>query len=104
MQGGDLEGLRGMLAKDAITWSDGGGKRLAARNLVHGADATARLFVGIARKAEPGFTLEVAEINGWPAIIMRQGGKVSDVLGIETDGAIIYALHVMCNPDKLGGI
>ena len=41
VQAGDLEALRGMLAQDAISWSDGGGKRLAARNLVHGADAVA---------------------------------------------------------------
>lgn len=104
VQAGDLEGLRGMLAKDAVTWSDGGGKRLAARNLIHGADANARLFLGLARKAQPGFELEFAEINGWPALIMRQDGEVSDVLGIETDGAQIHAVYLMRNPDKLRGI
>lgn len=104
VQAGDLDALRGMLAEDAITWSDGGGKRLAARNLIHGADAIARLFVGLARKAQPDAELEFAEINGWPALVVRHGGQVSDVLAIETDGAHIYSLHVMCNPDKLRGI
>lgn len=104
VQAGDLGALRGMLAKDVVTWSDGGGKRTAARNLVHGDDAVARLFVGIARKATPGGEFELAEINGWPALILRQNGQVTDVLGIETDGALIYSLHVMCNPDKLRGL
>ncbi len=104
VQAGDLGALRGMLAKDVVTWSDGGGKRTAARNLVHGDDAVARLFVGIARKATPGGDFELAEINGWPALILRQNGQVTDVLGIETDGALIYSLHEMCNPDKLRGL
>jgi RNA polymerase sigma-70 factor (ECF subfamily) len=104
VQAGDLGALRGMLAKDVVTWSDGGGKRTAARNLVHGDDAVARLFIGIARKATPGGEFELAEINGWPALILRQNGQVTDVLGIETDGALIYSLHVMCNPDKLRGL
>jgi RNA polymerase sigma-70 factor (ECF subfamily) len=103
VQAGDLDGLRGMLASDAIAWSDGGGKRLAARNLVHGADAVARLFVGLARKPGAQYELELAEVNGWPAVILKQGGQVSDVVGIETDGAIIYAVHVVSNPDKLQG-
>jgi RNA polymerase sigma-70 factor (ECF subfamily) len=104
VQAGDLEGLRGMLAKDAVTWSDGGGKRLAARNLIHGADANARLFLGLARKAHTDFSLELAEINGWPAVVIRQDGQISDVLGIETDGAVIYAVHLVSNPDKLQGL
>jgi RNA polymerase sigma-70 factor (ECF subfamily) len=104
VQAGDLEGLRGMLAKDAVTWSDGGGKRLAARNLIHGADANARLFLGLARKAHADFSLELAEINGWPAVVIRQDGQISDVLGIETDGAVIYAVHLVSNPDKLQGL
>lgn len=104
VQAGDLGALRGMLAKDVVTWSDGGGKRTAARNLVHGDDAVARLFVGIARKATPGGDFELAEINGWPALILRHDGQVTDVLAIETDGALIYSVHVMCNPDKLRGL
>lgn len=106
VQAGDLDGLRGMLAKDAVAWSDGGGKRLAARNLIHGADAVARLFVGLARKLAAGgeYTFEFAEVNGLTTLIMRHLGEVSDVLGIETDGALIYAVHVVSNPDKLHGI
>jgi RNA polymerase sigma-70 factor (ECF subfamily) len=104
VQAGDLDGLRGMLAEDAVSWSDGGGKRLAARNLVHGADAIARLFVGIARKFEGVPELELAELNGWPAVILRQDGEVALVLGIETDGTVIHSVHLVANPDKLHGI
>lgn len=103
VQAGDLDGLRGMLAKDAVAWSDGGGKRLAARNLVHGVDAVARLFVGLARKLGAGteYTFEFAELNGSLSLIMRKDGEVEYVLGIETDGALIYSVHVVSNPDKL---
>jgi RNA polymerase sigma-70 factor, ECF subfamily len=99
---GDLDGMRSMLAADATAWSDGGGKAAAARNPIHGADDIARFFAGLAKKMAPDMVPEVAEVNGWPALILRApDGSAVNVLTIETDGERIYNIHSVANPDKL---
>ena len=55
---GDVQGLMDLMAPDVVVLSDGGGKVRAARRPVEGADAAARLLVGIAHKAAPGLRLE----------------------------------------------
>lgn len=99
---GDLAGLRALLSTEATSWSDGGGKVNAARKPVHGADAVARLFVGLSRKAQ-GLPLEYtfAEVNGGPALIIRQNGRPFMVLSCESDGQRIHDVYVVLNPDKL---
>ena len=47
---GDTQTLVQILAKDAVLYSDGGGKRAAALNPIRGADRILRFFAGIARK------------------------------------------------------
>ncbi len=51
---GDLDRLLGMLAEDVVVWSDGGGKRQAARRPIAGRDKAARFLIGIAEKGGPG--------------------------------------------------
>jgi RNA polymerase sigma-70 factor (ECF subfamily) len=99
---GDLTGMRALLSTEATAWSDGGGKVNAARKPVHGADAVARLFVGLSRKAQ-GLPLEYtfAEVNGWPGLIIRQNSRPFMVLSCESDGQRIHGVYVIVNPDKL---
>ncbi len=47
---GDATALARLLAEDVAMHSDGGGRRVAARNVVHGRERVARFFVGLARK------------------------------------------------------
>lgn len=100
---GDLDGLTRLLAHDVTLYTDGGGKTRAARNPIHGADPVARFFVGIMRKqpSGPDQTYELAEVNGWQALVGRVGGQVNLVLCIETDGVHIRGVHSILNPDKL---
>jgi RNA polymerase sigma-70 factor (ECF subfamily) len=99
---GDHEGLKKLLARDATSWADGGGKiRGAALNPVRGADAVARLFLGIMKKAPAGITPELVEVNGWPALVLRLNGAVFDVMSFETDGEHIHAIRSVLNPEKL---
>src|SRR5579872_1474630 len=49
----DTQALVQLLADDAVLYTDGGGKRAAALNPIHGADKIVRFFEGIARK-DPG--------------------------------------------------
>lgn len=99
---GDLDGLQRLLAEDVTSWSDGGGRvRGAALNAVRGANAVARLFLGLMKKAPPGVTPELAEVNGWPALVLRLDGAVFDVMSFETDGERIHAIRSVLNPEKL---
>jgi RNA polymerase sigma-70 factor (ECF subfamily) len=99
---GDLTALRALLAEDVVSYSDGGGRVAAARKPVHGADAVARLFIGLAKKgARAELAIEIADINGWPSIVLREEGRVTLVLTLETDGERIYAARWVVNPDKL---
>jgi RNA polymerase sigma-70 factor (ECF subfamily) len=99
---GDLDGLKHLLAEDAVAWADGGGKvRGAAPNPIHGAESIARLYVGIAKKAPASLQTEIREVNGWPALVLRVDGALFDIITMETDGERIHAIHAILNPDKL---
>lgn len=41
------------------------------------------------------------DVNGWPAIIASAGGQVVSLGHLETDGAQIFALYAVSNPEKL---
>jgi RNA polymerase sigma-70 factor (ECF subfamily) len=99
---GDVDGLRAMLADDVVAWTDGGGKRRAALNVLHGSDAVSRFFVGLKKKGgvEESDVVSVV-VNGWPALALKALGKIDSILAIQTDGAKIYGVYVVVNPDKL---
>ena len=50
MTTGDLATISRLLANDAVFYSDGGGKKLAALNPIYGREKILRFLVGIARK------------------------------------------------------
>jgi RNA polymerase sigma-70 factor (ECF subfamily) len=102
---GDISGLQSLLAEGVVTYPDGGGKVRAAKKPVLGGAAVARFLVGIARKGhmDPK-AVEVAIVNGWPALVLREGGRATLVVGIETDGEKIHAVHIVVNPDKLARV
>lgn len=99
---GDLAGLEALLADGVATHSDGGGRVQAALKVVRGANECARLWVGLAKKsgAAP-YEADLRDINGLPAIVLTLGGKVDQVLAIDTDGERITAIYTIRNPDKL---
>jgi RNA polymerase sigma-70 factor (ECF subfamily) len=100
---GDLAGLKAVLADDVIAMSDGGGKvKGAGLKPVHGADAVARLYLGLMKKQVGGnFTVEIVELNGWPALLVRLDGAPFTAINFETDGEKIFGVRSVVNPDKL---
>jgi len=99
---GDVDALSRLLAADATFYSDGGGKRSAALNAVHGRDKVVRLVLGLAGKRGPidPSTVRRAWINGLPGFVIRSTDGV-ETLAIEIEGDVIVALYVVRNPDKL---
>ncbi|MFT3927811.1 MAG: RNA polymerase sigma-70 factor [Myxococcales bacterium] len=98
---GDLDGLKKLLANDVTAWSDGGGKASAATQALHGVDHVARFYHGLGKKVPPELSFAVEEINGWPALVLRNSEGVETVINLETDGQLIYGIRAVRNPDKL---
>ena len=102
VRGGDMDGLMTLLADDVTLWADAGGKvRQAPLRPIVGRDAVARLSVGTVRFLPEGYTSEIAEINGQPAIVIRTGGHAFSVIAVEVDGQRIRTVRVIANPEKL---
>lgn len=104
LQDGDVQGLMDVLAPDVVVLSDGGGIVRSARRPVEGADATARLLVGIMTKAGPGLRVEPTMINGTPGWRSWDGDRVSGCLQLVITDGVIEQVLIMVNPDKLAGL
>ena len=65
-ESGDAQALARLLAEDAVLYTDGGGKRAAAFNPIHGADKILRFIAGVSRKNLALQTMHVraATVNG----------------------------------------
>ncbi len=99
---GDLEGIARLLADDAVFYTDGGGKRLAALNPIYGKDKILRFLVGAAKKGgllHPA-EIERVQINGMPGFVFRREEGV-ETLSLDIANDRIVALYGIRNPDKL---
>jgi RNA polymerase sigma-70 factor (TIGR02957 family) len=100
---GDLQSLLDILAPDVVFLGDGGGVVQAVRTPVVGADRVARLLtIGLGRIAsEAAMRLEPAQVNGYPALILRLDGEVDSVVALRIDDGLITGLYTVRNPQKL---
>jgi RNA polymerase sigma-70 factor (ECF subfamily) len=100
---GDLNHLLDILAPDVVFLGDGGGVAQAAFEPVVGADkVAAALAAGLGNLATR--TLELAQINGHPALILRLDGRIDTVLALRVDDRLITGLYSVRNPDKLARV
>lgn len=104
MESNSPEPIKALLAEDAELISDGGGKALAARNVVAGREAVSRFLFGIGAKYRPGGVVEIAVaiINDAPGLVMRVDGKAEQTFGFDLDATgALRTVYIMRNPDKL---
>jgi RNA polymerase sigma-70 factor (ECF subfamily) len=99
---GDLPAMKALFATDAHLVSDGGGKAVAARRILHGAERIAQLFTMVFRRNAPRMQRRLVRINGELGFATFFRGKLHSVTTIDTDGERIYAYYTVANPDKLG--
>ena len=90
----------------AAVVSDGGGRTKAALRPIVGADKVARWLVAIARTGAsiPDLRIEVAEVNGWPAIVGWSGAEPFGSISLAVADGRIEQVLVVVNPDKLTGL
>jgi RNA polymerase sigma-70 factor (ECF subfamily) len=103
-QQGDIAALTETLAEDVIAWSDGGGKVSAARQPVFGRENIIRFLAGLLRKAPDSLRLEIAEVNGAPAMLLFDGAQLMFTSTFVIENQHIQAIHAVLNPDKLAYI
>jgi RNA polymerase sigma-70 factor (ECF subfamily) len=97
---GDVDAISSVLAEDVVLYGDNAGKgREATVTPIGGQRAVARFFA--AKRGSNGLDVEIADVNGWPAVVGRVGGIVTFVINIETDGDRIVAIRSMLSPEKL---
>ncbi|MDY6946036.1 MAG: RNA polymerase sigma factor SigJ, partial [Pseudomonadota bacterium] len=100
-ESGNLEELKSIFASDARLISDGGGKAIAVRRILHGAERIARLWAAILRRNAGGIERRIVRVNGELGLATSFRGKLHSVSTVDTDGERIYAYYTMANPDKL---
>jgi RNA polymerase sigma-70 factor, ECF subfamily len=97
---GDLQHLLDILAPDVVLVGDGGGVAQAVLSPVVGAAKVARLLgAGLARIAAA--VLQPAQVNGYPALILRFDGEIDTVIAVRIDDGLITGLYAVRNPEKL---
>jgi RNA polymerase sigma-70 factor (ECF subfamily) len=98
----DEQALLALFAPDATWTADGGGKTAAAPVPIVGAARLAKLAVTLREKFwADNRTLEIATVNGEPAMVIRDGARLIATMSIATDGERILAVYAVVNPDKL---
>ena len=99
---GDLQHLVDVLAPDVVALGDGGGIKQALPRPVMGADKVGKLMgVGIAAAREMGMSMELVDVNGWPALLIRLDGEIDSVLSVRVDEGLVSAIYTVRNPEKL---
>ena len=101
---GDLQPLLDILAPDVVLLSDGGGVAKAVARPIVGADRVVRLLgVGLG-KLPATVSLQPAQVNGHPALILSLDGDIHSVLAVRIDDGLVTGIYAVRNPRKLSRI
>jgi RNA polymerase sigma-70 factor (ECF subfamily) len=98
---GDLQDLLDILAPDVVFLGDGGGIVQAVRVPVAGATKVGRLLAVALERIAATASLEPAQVNGYPALVLRLDGEVDSVITVRMDDGLITGLYAVRNPEKL---
>jgi RNA polymerase sigma-70 factor (TIGR02957 family) len=98
---GDLQRLLDILAPDVVFLGDGGGVKQAALAPIVGARRVARMLVGGLARIAAAASMQPAQVNGYPALIIRLDGQVDTVVAVRIDDGLITGLYAVRNPAKL---
>ena len=115
---GDLEALMAVLSPGVTLVADGGGRALAPRRPVRGAEKVARFLLAVATEeriarflrsvgSEPfvaDLRVSVAPVNGGPGILVFSGDKPISALVLDISDGVVRAIHLVANPEKLAGV
>ncbi len=105
VQTGETGPLMNLLSEEVTLWADGGGKvKQAALRPIRGRDAVARFSLGTRRFWPENSRVELAEVNGQDALIVRTGEKAFAVMTVDVEQGRIQAIRIIANPEKLARV
>lgn len=100
-QAGDLQPLLALLRHDLALHSDGGGKVVAARRVLHGIDTVATFMLGIYEKFGTNWSVDIRPMNNQWGICIYEGKILETIVLIALEGHAITDIYLVRNPDKL---
>lgn len=100
---GDTAALARLLAAEATLHTDGGGRKVAALNIIRGGAKVLRFFAGIARKptSAPPREERACRLNGLPARLTVEADGTRQATAVEVVDGRVTAVYIVRNPDKL---
>ncbi|HEX5946017.1 MAG TPA: RNA polymerase sigma-70 factor [Acidimicrobiales bacterium] len=98
---GDLQGLLDVLAPDVVVVGDGGGLKQAVPKPIVGADKVARVLTAGLGRVRARMTVQRANVNGGPALIVRLDGEIDGVLALRVEERRVSGIYYVRNPEKL---
>ncbi|MGW5736453.1 MULTISPECIES: RNA polymerase sigma-70 factor [Streptomyces] len=98
---GELQSLLDILAPNVVALSDGGGIKHALLQPIVGADKVARLLEGGWWKRTAPRSVELAQINGEPGLLVRVNGEVDGVVAVRIENGYVTGAYHVRNPEKL---
>ena len=99
---GDMDGLVQVLAKDAVFYSDGGGKATALSRPLDGAERIAKFLHGVTtRQWTDDIRVRPARVNGMPGLVLSKSGEAMQTFAVEISDGLITSIYTVRNPDKL---
>ncbi len=117
---GEVSALLAVLAPDVALIADGGGKALAPRRPIRGADRVARFLTTSATPARTArflaslgvatpsalsdLRVALAPVNGDVGIVASIGATTVTVIALDVADGAIRTIYLLANPDKLVGL
>ena len=98
---GDMQRLLDILAPDVVFLGDGGGVVQAVHVPIIGAGKVAHLLTSGLRRVAAMASLQPAEVNGYPSLVLRLNGEIDTVIAVRFDDGLISGLYAVRNPAKL---
>jgi len=115
---GNLEALMAVLSPGVTLVAAGGGRALAPRRPIRGAEKVARFLLAVATEermarflrsvgSEPvaaDLRVHVARVNGGPGLVVASGDKPISALVLGVSDGVVRTIHLVANPEKLAGV
>lgn len=103
-QSGDLAALERLFAEDVVSYSDGGGAKLAARIPILGRERVAKFIAAFSSHFWTDAQFRWLTANGQPAVEVSRDGVAYTVVTLVASADGIDQLLWMMNPAKLGRV
>jgi RNA polymerase sigma-70 factor (TIGR02957 family) len=114
---GDFGALMAVLSPGVELVADSGGKALAPRRPVRGAQKVARFLLAVATEKNTARFLDsigsqssgevrihLAPVNGDPGVVITAGNEPISALALDVSDGLVHTIRLIANPEKLTGV